>query len=90
MEKLSPMAITKKLSRVGKSYSLIIDKNIMQLLDINPETELEVSIQGNSLLVTPSKKKEDVSNQKNHKEKIRNAFQQSLEQYAVVYKKLAQ
>lgn len=90
MEELSPMAITKKLSRVGKSYSLIIDKNIMQLLDINPETELEVSIQGNSLLVTPSKKKETVSNQENHKEKIRNAFQQSLEQYAVVYKKLAQ
>lgn len=90
MEELSPMAITKKLSRVGKSYSLIIDKNIMQLLDINPETELEVSIQGNSLLVTPSKKKETVSKQENHKEKIRNAFQQSLEQYAVVYKKLAQ
>jgi antitoxin component of MazEF toxin-antitoxin module len=89
MEKLSPMAITKKLSRVGKSYSLIIDRNIMQLLDINPETELEVSIQGNSLLVTPSNKKEVLSNQ-DHKEKIRNAFQQSLEQYGMVYKKLAQ
>lgn len=86
MEKLSAMAITKKLSRVGKSYSLIIDKNIMQLLDINPETDLEISIQGNSLLVTPSKKEELVD----HKKKIRNAFQQSLEQYGVVYKKLAQ
>lgn len=87
MEKLSTMAITKKLSRVGKSYSLIIDKNIMQLLDISPETELELSIQGNSLLVTPSK---PLSSQENHKEKIRNAFQRSLEQYGTVYNKLAQ
>jgi antitoxin component of MazEF toxin-antitoxin module len=61
VEKLTPMAITKKLSRVGKSYSLIIDKNIMQLLDISPETELEISIQGNSLLVTPSNRKETLS-----------------------------
>lgn len=89
MEKSKDMAITKKLSRVGKSYSLIIDKNIMKLMDIDPDTELSISVEGESLLITPVKKEIKIGEYE-RKQKIDNAFQRSIEKYASVYKKLAQ
>ena len=50
------MALIKKLTKHGNSYSLIIDKALIDLLDIDPETPLEISTtDGQSLVVTPIK-----------------------------------
>lgn len=50
------MALIKKLTKHGNSYSLIIDKALIDLLDIDPETPLEISTtDGQSLIVTPIK-----------------------------------
>jgi antitoxin MazE len=43
----------KRLQTVGNSSGLIIDKPILELLKITAETELEVSTDGVSLIVTP-------------------------------------
>jgi antitoxin MazE len=43
----------KRLQTVGNSSGLIIDKPILELLKITSETELEVSTDGVSLIVTP-------------------------------------
>jgi len=43
----------KRLQTVGNSSGLIIDKPILELLKITPETELEVSTDGERLIVTP-------------------------------------
>ncbi len=43
----------KKLIRHGNSYALIIDKPILELLRIDPETPLEVSTDGRSILISP-------------------------------------
>lgn len=48
------MALIKKLSKQGNSYSLIIDKALIELLDIDIETPLQLSTKdGVSLVITP-------------------------------------
>ena len=45
--------LTKKLSRHGNSYALIIDKPVLHLLDIDEETPLDLFCDGNVLIITP-------------------------------------
>jgi antitoxin component of MazEF toxin-antitoxin module len=43
----------KKLTAIGNSYGLIIDKSILELLEIAPETDLDVSTDGERLIIEP-------------------------------------
>jgi antitoxin component of MazEF toxin-antitoxin module len=47
------MGMVKKLSKTGTSYSVILDKTLMQLLSITPDSLLEVKTDGKSLILTP-------------------------------------
>jgi rieske iron-sulfur protein len=47
------MAMTKRLQSVGNSSGVIIDKPILELLRITQETELDISTDGKSLIITP-------------------------------------
>lgn len=69
----------KKLVKTGSSYALIIDKSIMELLNITPETPLEVTTDGKGLKVTPQIMREEV----------KKAFSESLKDNSELYKKLA-
>ena len=47
----------KKLYKSGNAWALLIQKVILQLLDINPETdELEIEVENKTLKVTKAKK----------------------------------
>ena len=48
--------MVKKLSAVGNSLGLIIDRPILELLDINKDTPLEVKTDGEALIIRPVKK----------------------------------
>ena len=48
----------KKLTRQGNSSALIIDRQIMDLLDIDQDTPLKVTINGRQLIVEPLDKEE--------------------------------
>jgi antitoxin MazE len=43
----------KKLSKHGNSLALVIDRSILELLDIDEATSLEVSTDGEALVVAP-------------------------------------
>ncbi len=43
----------KTLVNHGNSSALIIDKPILELLNIDPETPLEISTDGKSLIISP-------------------------------------
>ncbi len=43
----------KKLSAVGNSYGLVIEKPILELLDIDRDTELEMTTDGKCLIIMP-------------------------------------
>jgi antitoxin component of MazEF toxin-antitoxin module len=45
--------MTKRLTRVGNSQAIMIDKPIMDLLGITMETELEITTDGRGLHITP-------------------------------------
>ena len=43
----------KTLTKHGNSYALVIDKPILDLLKIRPDTPLSISTNGKSLIVSP-------------------------------------
>ena len=45
--------MTKRLTRSGNSLALVIDRPLLEALDIDAETELELSTDGDVLVVTP-------------------------------------
>ena len=45
--------MVKNLTKHGNSYALIIEKPIMELLNTEPETPLEITTDGKSLLIRP-------------------------------------
>lgn len=47
------LIMTKRLQTIGDSAGLIIDKPILELLRITAETELDVSTNGDRLIITP-------------------------------------
>ncbi|MCZ7584948.1 MAG: AbrB/MazE/SpoVT family DNA-binding domain-containing protein [Deltaproteobacteria bacterium] len=73
----------KKLTRHGNSYALIIDRPILDLLKIEPETPLEVSTDGDNLLVMP------VRDEKRRK-KFEAALADTNRKYGGMLKRLAE
>jgi antitoxin component of MazEF toxin-antitoxin module len=45
----------KKLTRHGNSMALVIDKPILEILNIAPGTPLKITTDGRSLTITPSR-----------------------------------
>ena len=45
--------MVKRLQAVGNSSGIIIDKPVLELLGITAETELDVSTDGERLIITP-------------------------------------
>ncbi len=72
----------KHLMQIGNSLALIIDKPVLELLHIGKDTELEISTDGDRLLISPIRA-----------ESQRSAFAEALKdefkRHAPVFKKLA-
>jgi len=69
----------KKLTKHGNSLALVIDRPILDLLKIDPETPLDISTDGRQLIVKPAKpsarrKKFDAAQEWAHK-RYEKAFQ---------------
>jgi antitoxin component of MazEF toxin-antitoxin module len=47
------MAMVKKLSPIGNSLGLLIDKPILEMLNITADTQLEVTTDGVNLMIRP-------------------------------------
>jgi antitoxin component of MazEF toxin-antitoxin module len=45
--------MVKKLTRLGNSYGVVIDRAILDLLKITPDTPLELSTDGDGLVIRP-------------------------------------
>jgi antitoxin MazE len=73
----------KTLTKHGNSYALVIDRPIMDLLHIEPDTALDVSTDGRSLILSPSKPDA-------RKTKLRNALQRGNAKYGRALKNLGQ
>jgi antitoxin component of MazEF toxin-antitoxin module len=75
--------MTKRLQAVGNSSGIIIDKPILELLRITPETELDISTDGERLIVTPVRSDAD------RKGKLARAQHRTLKSHERTFRKLA-
>lgn len=73
----------KKLQKHGNSQALVIDKPIMEALGIDSETPLQVTVSGNSLVITPA----DVGL---GREKVNEAIEKLRPRYREMLERLAE
>jgi antitoxin MazE len=74
--------MTKTLIRHGNSSALVIDKPILEMLDISADTPLEVTTNGDSLLVSPVRDKARQKKLRASLDKINRRFGKDLKRLA--------
>ena len=72
----------KTLTKHGNSCALVIDKPVLDLLKIDPETPLDITTDGRTLIVSP------VADEK-HKAKFRAALEETNRRYGKALRRLA-
>jgi antitoxin component of MazEF toxin-antitoxin module len=72
----------KRLTKHGNSLALVIDRGVLNLLDIDTDTPLTITTDGTSLILTP------VRNQ-HRQRRFRNALQDVNRRYGRALKRLA-
>jgi antitoxin component of MazEF toxin-antitoxin module len=75
--------MTKRLTRSGNSLALVIDKPLLEALDIDAETELELSTDGDVLVISPVRERRRAA-------KVRELVSEAHEQYGGVFQRLAE
>ncbi len=74
--------MTKNLIRHGNSLALVIDKPILEMLQISADTPLEVTTDGDRLLVSPVRDKARQKKLRASLEKINRKFGDDLKRLA--------
>ncbi len=73
----------KTLSKHGNSLALVIDKPILELLNISAETPLEVKTDGDALIVSPVRDDD-------RSRRLQESLKDSVERYGNMLKRLAE
>ena len=76
--------MSKKLTRHGNSYALIIDKPLLKVLNISEHTVLNLTIKNGTLIIKP----EQLSIHEK-RDAIKKIAHEIMEEYAQVFEKLA-
>lgn len=74
----------KKLSSIGNSLGIVIEKPILELLKIDRDTELEVTTDGHRLVLEPVRK-----STKDRKKRVSDIHQKVMSQHDATFRKLA-
>jgi antitoxin component of MazEF toxin-antitoxin module len=72
----------KKLTRHGNSLALVIDKGVLDLLDIDDKTPLDISTDGKILLISPVRDAK-------RRRKFEEALEKTNKKYGRALKRLA-
>jgi hypothetical protein len=73
----------KNLVKHGNSWALVIDRPILELLKIDPESPLEITTDGRSMLIAPA-------GASDHNSRVAAARDRVNAKYAQAFKKLAE
>ncbi len=74
--------MVKTLSAIGNSLGLIIEKPILDLLNITRDTKLEVKTDGEALIIRPVRE--------DHQTRVRQATERMMDQHDDTLRKLAE
>ena len=53
------MPLVKKLFRVGDSTAVILDLEILRQVDVEPDSEVEISVEDSAILIRPRRSTDD-------------------------------
>ncbi len=76
------MAMIKKLSQMGNSLGVLLEKPILELLNITQDTPLEVSTDGTSIFIRPLRT--------GHQTRVRAATKAVMKDHDAALRKLAE
>jgi antitoxin component of MazEF toxin-antitoxin module len=74
--------MVKKLTRHGNSLALVIDRGVLDLLDIDDKTPLDISTDGKLLIISPVKDEK-------RKKRFKAALEKTNKKYGGALKRLA-
>jgi antitoxin component of MazEF toxin-antitoxin module len=72
----------KKLTKTGNSLALVLDRELLERTGISADTVLEVSTDGDVIVVSPQRSK-------SRADKLRKAMAKADDRYAGVFRRLA-
>ncbi len=75
--------MVKKLTKHGNSLALVIDRPILDLLNIDPDTPLDIRTDGKQLIITPARRSA-------RREKFEKAQEWAHARYGKAFRKLAE
>jgi antitoxin MazE len=75
--------MVKTLTKHGNSYALVIDKPVLELLKITPETPLEITTDGRTLVLSPVRDDE-------RQERFQRALEETNGKFGGALRKLAE
>ena len=73
----------KRLTRTGNSHAIVLDKGILETTGIDSDTILEISTDGDVILICPVRSDDRVS-------KLKRGLDRIHERYAGAFRRLAQ
>ena len=73
----------KKLTKSGNSLALVIDKPLLEALELDADTPLEVSTDGEVIVVTPVRDRKRTS-------RLKEVVAEAHERYGGVFRRLAE
>lgn len=73
----------KKLTKHGNSLALVIDKSLLQILNIEEDTELKIHTDGKQLIISPATEAE-------RKQRVRTSMEKINRKHGEALKKLAE
>jgi antitoxin component of MazEF toxin-antitoxin module len=71
----------KKLTAIGNSFGIVIEKPILELLDIDRDTELDMKTDGDRLVLVPIRK--------GKKQRVKEAMDAVMARHGETFRKLA-
>lgn len=73
----------KRLTRIGNSLGLVLDRPLLEKMGVDADTELEVSSDGTCIVITPVRSKRRDA-------KLKQVADQVFDEFAGAFKKLAE
>ncbi len=73
----------KNLVKHGNSWALVIDRPILDLLNMNPDSPVEITTDGQSITISPA-------TEDSRKQKVREASAKIKARYGKAFRKLAE
>ncbi len=74
--------MTKHLTKTGNSFAVVIDRPVLEATEIGPDTPLEISTDGDVIIISPVRDHDRI-------QKLREGMTQIHERYAAVFRRLA-